>query len=348
MILYAKGAALRIRRAVAPEPPFWAATTVAPYGGRRAQPIAIDYVTLRASAAERLEVGVADHVGDDLERQRSLASPILIDAAGQAEIVFRRGLEALAFCERGERDSMFLTSTAGALPSIDALRSMTIVAVWPPDPARFRSLAGEARERRLAWGAVVPIVFPLTTALPLLEEIVSIAGEEGARFVAPVTITVEPTARQAIAAVLQLSPDDDRYGMLFHASTEPLQVATERHLASLAAQAGLADFVVPPAWEKRTNWNASILLTRTASRMLAMELDIDLAGQIARSARVVAELDKPIARIAEAASLSIIGSLDEVSAELLTSWIENGGTPFADYVDEQWRLRRDAGRPLDD
>ncbi len=57
----------------------------------------------------------------------------------------------------------------------------------------------------------------------------------------------------------------------------------------------MADFILPPKWQERSNWNAAVLLTLTASRMFAMELDLDLAGAIARSARVIAELDKPIA-----------------------------------------------------
>ena len=46
MILYRKGASLRVRRAAAPAAPFWCATTIAPYAAKRAAPIAIDYLTL--------------------------------------------------------------------------------------------------------------------------------------------------------------------------------------------------------------------------------------------------------------------------------------------------------------
>ena len=48
MILYRKTPQLRVRRAAAPEPPYWAATTIAPYGSRRAVPLTIDYLDLRA------------------------------------------------------------------------------------------------------------------------------------------------------------------------------------------------------------------------------------------------------------------------------------------------------------
>jgi hypothetical protein len=102
----------------------------------------------------------------------------------------------------------------------------------------------------------------------------------------------------------------------------------------------MADVIPLPQPDQRSNWNASALLTLTASRMMAMELDLDLAGLIARSARAVAELDKPIARVAESASLSIIGRLDEVSAEALTDWLAGGTPQFVEYVNEQWRVKR--------
>jgi hypothetical protein len=74
--------------------------------------------------------------------------------------------------------------------------------------------------------------------------------------------------------------------------------------------------------------------------MIAMELDLDLAGVIARSARTIAELDMPLTRIAESASLSIVGGVDETSVEMLSEWLATGSASFAEYVNEQWRLRR--------
>ena len=84
-----------------------------------------------------------------------------------------------------------------------------------------------------------------------------------------------------------------------------------------------------------------MLLTLTASRMLAMAHEIDLAAVLARSARVVAELDKPLTRIAEAASLSIVEALDEVSIDILGEWLERGTSAFVERVNQRWRLRRD-------
>lgn len=326
MILYRKVPQLRIRRVAAPEPPFWAATTIAPYGARRSTPVAIDYATLRASAAERLEVTVCANVRDELERARVIGGPVLIDAAGNAEGVFHRGGEALAWCEEAELDAQMLVSSRPG-------RGHVIVAAWPPRV--------EAPEPGVAsWGVAVPVIFPVTTELALLERLADEAHRGGATYFAAVAVDVEATAKQSIAQSLSLSSDDDRYATLFHGDVSGIQLATERHIAALAAERGMADFILPARWNERTNWNAAVLLTLTASRMLAMELDLDLAGTIARSARTIAELDKPLTRIAEAASVSIVGGLDETSVEMLTEWLAGGTASFAEYVNEQWRLRR--------
>lgn len=334
MILYRKAAQLRVRRVSAPEAPFWAATTIAPYGAKRATPVAIDYVAMRATGAEKVEVPVAQNVRDELERARAFAGPVLIEAAEAAEVVFRRGEEALLFCEEQQLAAMQLISTRGALPQ----HGHVVIAAWPLDLPRLETMFAEAHE--LTWGVAVPVLYPLTTDLAALTALANAAQKHGAAFLAALGVDVEPTAKQALAQSMNLSVEDDRYAMLFHSPLEPMHLATERHIAALAAERGLADFVIPPRWEERTNWNAAVLLARTASRMIAMELDLDLAGTIARSARSIAELDKPITRIAESASLSIIGGLDDTSAEMLAEWIARGSAAFAEFVDEQWRVRR--------
>ncbi len=338
MILYRKAASLRIRRVLAPEPPFWPATILAPYAGRRATPLAIDYQTLRASGAERLEVTVAERVRDELERARTIAGPVLIDAAESCEIVFGRGEEALGWCEDAGHPALFLTSTRGAIPSRRFRDTTVVIAAWPLELAALVDRFAAARGQ--TWGVAVPIIYPHTTDLPALEALADAAHDAGASFLAPILIDVEATARQSMAAALNLASDDDRYAMLFHAPLEPLHLSTERHVAALSAARGLADFVVPPRWEERSNWNASVLLTLLASRMMAMELDLDLAGRIARSARLIADLDKPLTRIAEAARLAIIGGIDETTAELLEEWMRGEEPSFATFVNEEWRLRR--------
>lgn len=334
MILYRKTQQLRIQRSAIPEPPFWAATTLAPYSARRAAPLAIDYLDLRATAAERLDVAVCADVRDELERSPRLVEPVLIDAAESAEVVFRRGEEALRFCCESGATSVHLVSTRGSLPSAACERATLVIAAWPLDAAKLREMFRDARDRRMRWGVAVPVLFP---SLGALREIADAAQEFGAMFLAALPIDLDPTARKTIAN------DREDYEILFHGDIEPLQVATERHIAALAADIGVSDFIVPPRWEDRSNWNAAILLTLTASRMIAMKRDVEIASRIARSARAVAQLDKPLERVARAASLSIIESLDDISTDVLTDWLDNGRSAYVEHINKQWRLRRDVG-----
>lgn len=299
MILYRKTPQLRVRRAAAPEPPYWAATTIAPYGSRRAIPLAIDYLDLRATAAEKLEVTVCDRI----EVPSRVDAPVLIDATGNAEIVFGRGAEL-----------------ASAIPGAMLLTSGEI-------PYTVKTTTGVA----------IPVIYPLTTNLDTLNDIAMKAKEQGATFLASFAIELDATAKHVLAT------DDETYETLFHGNLDAIHTATERHIAALAAEHGMADFILPPRWDERSNWNAAIALTLAASRMIAMEHDLELAGTLARSARIVAELDKPIARIAEAASLSIVEALDDASVDILTEWLESGSAAFLQRIDEMWRLRRDHG-----
>jgi hypothetical protein len=341
VILYRKGGPLRVRRPAAPEPPYWCATTVAPYGARRAAPVAIDYLALRATGVgDKLEVSVCDDARDELERMRPLTEPVLIEATENAELIFRRGQAVLELCDEQHRSTIHLVSTRGGLPARAYDDSVVAIAAWPLELPRLEEMFGDARERGLRWGVAVPVLFPITTELGPLTALAELAQAHGAAFLAAMPVELEPTAKQALAQSLHLDADDDRYAMLFHGSAEATHLGTERHIAMLAHERGMADFLVPPRWEDRSNWNAAVLLTLAASRMMAMELDLDLAGSIARSARLVAELDKPLTRIAESASLSIIGGLDATSAESLTSWVAGEPATFLEFVDEQWRMKR--------
>ncbi|HET7435394.1 MAG TPA: hypothetical protein VFN10_11865 [Thermoanaerobaculia bacterium] len=334
MILYRKTNSFRLRRFPAPEPPFWCAGAIAPYGARRATPIALDYAALRATAAEKADVTVSENMRDELERTRTLPSPMLIDAAEQAEVVFRRGEDALAICAERRIAPLFLTSTRGALPRNAPDDTVIAIAAWPLDLDALAELFASASGR---WGVAVPVIYPVSTAPDLLAPLADLAQQHGATFFAALPLDVDATARQSLAQSLDL--DDDTYAMLFHADLEPVQIATERHIAALAAERSMADFIVPPRWPERSNWNGAAMLTLTASRMIAMDHDLDLAGTIARSARAVAELDKSIQRIAEAASLSIVETLDEISVEMLEEWIATGDSGFARHVNKMWRSK---------
>jgi hypothetical protein len=344
VILYRKGGPARVRRYAAPEPPFWCATTLAPYSARRATPVAIDYTMLRASAADRLEVTVCASVRDDLERSRAIEEPVLIEATEAAEPIFRRGEEALAFCEEQRLGALHMISTRGTLPVQAPAEMVLVLAAWPLDLAPIAEVAEEARRRSLTWGVAVPLIYPVSTDLTTLETLADISRDGGAAFLTAIHLQVEATAKQVIAQSMSLDGEDDRYAMLFHGDVGPIHLATERHIAALAAERGMADFIVPPRWDERSNWNAAVLLTLIASRMIALELDLDLAGRILRSARVVAALDKPLTRVAEAANLAIIEALDETSVEVLTEWIRGESPSFVAEVNEQWRLSRNVQR----
>jgi hypothetical protein len=349
LIIYRKTSHLRLQRIPIPEPPYWAATIIAPYSPRRAEPIAIDYLDLQATRADRFDVAVCDDVRDELERaalRARVREPVLIDAAEFVEVVFRRGEEALEFCTENDNAAIHLVSSRGALPEGSPDGATIAISAWPAELDRLQALFDEARSRQLRWGVVVPVMYPVTTNLATLAQLAEAA--HGAAFFAALPIDIDPSARKVIADSVsaQLTPAVDRdesYEMLFHGDLEPIHVATERHIAALAAEIGAEDFIVPPRWERRTNWNASVLLTLAASRMLAMKQEVETAWRIVRSARAIVQLDKPIARVAEAASLSIIESLDAISVEALTEWIETGRSSFVEHINKQWRLRRDAG-----
>ncbi|MEA2339702.1 MAG: hypothetical protein QOE82_3709 [Thermoanaerobaculia bacterium] len=346
MIVYKKTPHLRLTRAQVPEPPYWAATTIAPYSPRRAAPIAIDYVDLRASCAERFEVSVCENVRDDLERSTTrhpLHAPVLIDGAEFAEVIFGRGEEALQFAAEQHVAAMQLISARGALPRQVPDDAVIAIAAWPLEFDRIEALFAEGKERGLRWGVVVPIVFPVTTELTALSQLAELAKTYGASFFTGVPVELDATARNALARSLTGEGSEETYELLFHADLGPIRLSTERHIAALAGEIDVADFVTPPRWDRHTNWNAAVLLTLTANRILAMNRDEELAWRLTRSAKVIATLEKPIERVAQAASLSIIDPLDEISVDLLTEWLETGRSSFAGHIEKQWRLRRDSG-----
>jgi hypothetical protein len=291
LIVYKKSPHLRLTRAHVPEPPYWAATTIAPYSARRAAPIAIDYIDLRASCAERFEVSVCEDVRDDLERMTArhpLHAPALIDATEIAEAIFRRGEEALRFCEEQHVAALHLISTSGALPEKAHDDTVIAIAAWPLDFARIEALFAEAKKKEARWGAVVPIIYPVTTDLTALAQLAELAKSYGASFFAGVPVELEATARNALARSLTGEGQEETYEMLFHADLGPIRLATERHIAALAGEINAADFIVPPRWDRPSNWNAAVLLTLLANRILAMNRDEDLAWRLTRSAKVVA------------------------------------------------------------
>jgi len=315
----------RIKRVAAPEPPFWFASAISPYTLRRASPIAIDYVDLVAMHVDRADTTAA--AIDEL----TLDDPVLVVATDFPEAIHRRGEEVLA--RLGDRAVTHLISTRSAAPESMPPKAQLVVSAWPPEIEKLEALHLPPR-----WGLAIPVLHPITTKLDVLESLADFAKNRGASFLTSIAVTIEPAAKHDLAG-----SDEDAYELLFHGDVDALHIATERHIAALAHERGMFDYVPAPNPDEKSNWNAAILLTLTAARMLAMDRDVELAGSLARSARAVATLDKPIVRIAEAASLSIVESLDEVSVDLLSDWLESGRATFADRVNAEWRLRRDAG-----
>jgi hypothetical protein len=343
LILYRKSPALRIVRALSPQPPFWAATTLAPYGSRRGSLVSIDYVELRASHSEKAEVTVCEHPLAELSRWRErhvLTAPLLVEASEGAEVVYHRGQELMELLCREFVPLTQLISVSGEVPPSIGSSNVLAISMWPLDLPRIERLVRSARAIGAIWGAVVPVIHPVTTALGALRDLASIVAAANGRFLAAVPLEVDPTAKLAIARTLSRDDSDESYASLFHGDLETIHVATERHIAALASEHELADSIPVPG-DAKSNWSAAAFLMLAASRMLAMKRDTEVAWTILRSASTVAQLDKPIARVAEAASLSIIDSLDPVSVEALTEFLGSGSSRFTDAIHKQWRLRRD-------
>lgn len=337
MIRYVETIPLRVERSDAPQFPFWHATLIAPYGSRRAAPVSIDYTALLAVAGGRGEVSVTRDVVDQMERQKKLPEPILIDATEEAEALYERGKLASDFASNWRLQTLLLISADGKIPLSCAASTMTAICTWPVEKEMLKSHSRQLRERRCRWGMVVPIVFPMTTDLGVLDDLAEIASGNGAEFLAALPIDLDPQAKSALA---ELRADDETYETLFHSDLETITIATERHVAALAAERGLFDYVRLPNAAAKSNWNASVLLTLAGTRLLRMNRDAEAGWDLLRSARIVAQLKKPLERIAEAASLTIIEGLDAIAVRALEEWIGSGKSADLDAIDTQWRLRR--------
>jgi hypothetical protein len=323
MLTYRKKQRLRTRRFDAPEPPFFARELILPYSGAPVGGLVFDWRELTARAALPGEASVSTAAPGERpplppplqgETHGCDEQPAFVDGTPWAETVFGA---AAAFAHR-----------ARVLRSVESLgEENDVVVFWPPDPT--------ALEGRKMKGLLVPVIFPATTDLDTLRRAVEAVAS--AEFVAAVPVEPDAVAKRRIAEMVALSDEDERYEVLFHDNVDPLVTATERHIAALAAEAGLADHLSPG---DRSNWSAAARLALAGSRLVRMD-DVELGLTLLRSARAVANTDKHLARVAQAASLSIIEGLDEVSAEALSEWLESGGAALFEEIDSRWRLRRD-------
>jgi hypothetical protein len=340
LINYSQQRPLRITRIATPQPPFFCATVISPYSARREAPMAIDCLELTASAGERLEVRVTADPADYLSREEKVAAPgapVLIDSAGPAEQAFGRGAEVVAWCISQHVDFIQLLSAVASFPPPDS-SSVPVLVTWPPQRGIVEASCIDAGRSGSTWGIFVPVVFPLTTSLSFLERLALAAQSNGASFLASGSLEIEPAAKKVVAEIA--GDDPDVYDTLFHSDLETLHTTTERHLAALAHERGMADHILLPRSGERTNWNAAALLARTASRMIRMGEEVEEAWSIQRSSQIVAGLDKPLHIVAASARLSIIRGLDPVSVETLEQWLAGQEPAFVRAVDERWRVRR--------
>ncbi len=335
MITHRKITQLRLQRSAYPQPPFWQATTIAPYGLGRGLPLQINYLTLTADAKAKVDVSVTRSVTDQLERQKNVESPALVEASDVSELIYRRGEEALGALSNLEIEAICLVSSDGAVPALeDPVRSMIVVSCWPLHKRDIERLFETCQARGFRWGAIVPLLHPITTRRDVLLELADLAKKHSARFFAGVPIETEPEARQALASMEEM--DDAEVAQLFDADLEAVIVAAERLAASIAVEREMLDHT-PVLAPLASNWTAAMKLSLAGTRLIRMGEEVELGWTLHQSSKLVAGLHKPVERIAAAASLSIIDALDLTSVTALEQWLRDGRSDFFEDVDERWR-----------
>jgi hypothetical protein len=336
LIHYAKGGSPRVQQTREPQPPFWQRTTISPYSpDLRGRPLALDYMKLRAAGPRSIHVSIADQMEiPDLDR---LPPPILIEACGIEESIYRRGERLLHHLPADSRPILLL-STEGEPPrSLSAATPEIIIAAWPPLEKELDWIAGRCQDLGLDWGLLIPVVFTITTDPDRLTKLAVIASRHGARFLMGVSPEIDQKGRRAIAEIQQ-DLDEETWATLFDADLDQIQVSTERHIASLAAERGIADVFHPWPLSDRSNAAAAAVLARVGTRMVRMDHDMEMGWRFLRASRRVATLGKELTRVAAAAPLSIVPELDhELITEALGEWLDRGSARYIEQIDERWR-----------
>jgi hypothetical protein len=335
LITHRKTTQLRLQRSAHPQAPFWQAIAVAPYGTGRGLPIQLNYLTLTADAKPNVEVGVTRSVRDQLERERYVESPALVDATDVSELIYRRGEDAMTALASLGVDALCLVSSNGAIPSLESsTRSLVAVSCWPLQLEDLERLFQKCADRSLKWGAVLPLLHPVTTAEQTITELTELAAKHGAMFLSAIPFETEPAARRTLATMSSL--DDSGVAELFDADLEAIVVKAERTASRIAREHGLLDHV-PSLSPLTSNWTAAARLSLAGTRLIRMGENVELGWTLHQSSKLVAKLHKPIERIAPSASLSIIEALDPTSVSALEQWIREGRSEFFETVDEKWR-----------
>jgi hypothetical protein len=336
LITHQKVSELRLERATWPQAPFWQATTVAPYGAPRGHEVAVNYLTLTATGKAKRDITVTRSVAGRLEREQRLDEPVLVESADATETIFRRGEEAMRVLQSRSIRSMQLVSTTGRIPAIEpAATSSIVISCWPLLAGDLARLFRRVADAGFQWGALIPAVLPPAACAEVLKEIADLAAEGGAAFIASAPFDLDSTARHAIASTL--GGDAGAWHSMFDPDGDDESTETERLVAKLAHERSIGDRVAVPGLAPCGNWSAAIRLSVAGSRLLRLKRDVELGWTLLRSAKLVAQLHKPIDRIASAASLSIIQSLDATSVNALEAWLRRDDTTFFDEIDADWR-----------
>ena len=335
MITHRKITQLRLQRASQPQAPFWQAMTVAPYGSGRGEPIAVNYLTLTATSKPKSEISVTRSVTDQLERERHLEGPALVEASDVSELIFRRGEDAVRRLTDQEIATLCLLSSNGCVPPIESPSFLTIaVSCWPLNLGDIERMFAKCQTRRLRWGALLPLLHPVTTSEETIVVLADLASQYRASFFAPVSIESDPQARHALASMGDL--DEDEVAELFDSDLEPLVTRAERVAARHAWDRGMLDHV-PTLAPLTSNWTSAMKLSLAGTRMIRMGRDVESGWALHRSSQLVAKLHKPVERIAAAASLSIVEALDSTSIEALEQWLRDGRSDIFEKIDAEWR-----------
>ncbi|MBW3563558.1 MAG: hypothetical protein KY459_02425 [Acidobacteria bacterium] len=339
MIIHSKSTAPFVKEFATPAEPFHTRTWISPYSlsARSSWHPAIDLYRLEGVAPSRTNVEVAS--GFDRAGAGALARPVVCDVSGPQERVYSTGRELVAAAagRNGTGVSLLINPESG-LPSSYRSAGEVIVSAWPPWPGEVEELAERLEEMR--WHLMIPLAPPLTTDLSMLEKLVRTAEQRGARSVVAVSVDLDTPARRRLA---EMSRSEESWMVLFDDDIELLQLASERHVAALALEAGL-DWRLPEPTDDGTNWAAASHLARIGTLMVRLEENAELGWLFLRASKVVAGLGHSVRELARGDSLEIVDLLEGVVGETLREWIDQGESSLLHSMSTSWPLRRDYTR----